>query len=105
MENNTGISTDKGEWVAYSEICQEARVLGIRHYIRQVQRRLWTDGLDQYSWKMVKAAADRADETSDDGQALAYILLGFYNITQPSHNAGFWKRLTAVSRKHLATAE
>jgi hypothetical protein len=105
MENNTNISKAKDEWNAYSEICQEARVLGIRHYIRQVQRRLWTDGLDQYSWEMVMAAANRADETPDDAQALAHILLGFYNITEPAHNHWAWIKLTDVSREFLATAK
>jgi hypothetical protein len=92
--NANGISTDSGEWGAYSAICSDARVDGgIAKYIQRVKNELWTDGLDRDSWSAVKDGAAHADIALSQGkkqEALEYILLAFNNVRNPSHNSWAW---------------
>ncbi|PQJ28885.1 hypothetical protein [Rubritalea profundi] len=93
---NEGISTDKGEWDKYAEICKDASAKGIRTYIQRCQSELWTDELDQGSWTLVKQAAVDAS-LKNDHDALLIILMGFSNISHPSHNSDQWGALQSLA--------
>lgn len=101
----SGISTDSGEWGAYSALCSDARVEGgIGKYVQRVRTDLWTDGLDRDSWTAVKNAAGQAEDALSRGkhkEALAYILLGFNNVRNPSHNSWAWDNCRNVGTTWL----
>jgi hypothetical protein len=103
VNNGIGKSGTKMQWNWYAQICVDARTKGIRHYIKQVLKQLRDDSKmdDDYSWHMVKVAARKGDETSDDAIALANVLGGFLIITQPSQDVWAWRKLKAVSNKYL----
>ncbi|SOE16786.1 hypothetical protein SAMN05877838_1668 [Hoeflea halophila] len=101
IDLNPGIHVDSGEWSAYSQVCQKGKIGGIETYISEALKVLWTTGLDQSSWADVKAAA-RSAQKMDGDDALQTILLGFFNIKSPSHNAGQWNDLMDIGRKYLA---
>jgi hypothetical protein len=103
IKSAAGISNDSEEWGAYSAICQDVIVSGdIRDYIKQVETKLWTTGLDRGSWGAVKAAARKAKSQKQDSDALAYILLGFFNVRDPSHNGWAWGGLQNIASKYLS---
>jgi hypothetical protein len=95
-----GITTDAGEWGRYSEICQDAKIKGIRTYIDRVINEIWTSGLDQGSWTAIHNAARNA-ANQNDADALQIILLGFYNVRRPSHNTDAWASLIEIANKYL----
>jgi len=99
-----GIRTDSGEWGLYSAICTESRIQGFSHYIGRVPSEIWTNGLDQDSWAAVKQAAayaSREYSQGHTGKALAYILLGFNNVRNPSHNDWAWSGLRDLGRQSM----
>lgn len=100
-ELNAGISTDEGEWDKYAEICRDASSSGIRTYIQRCSTELWTDGMDESSWAIVKQAAAAAAHQESDQDALNTILTGFFDITSPSQNAEQWAALSALTARHI----
>ena len=108
IQDTSGISTDSDEWGQFSKTCQDAKLKkSIRAYCDGVlkggtnTRPLWTSGLDQNSWAEVIRSARIASTQKSDADALQVVLLGFYNVRSPSHNAWAWDHLKGVAGKYL----
>ena len=114
--DTAGITTDSEEWGAYSKICQEMLITRdpLSQYslavtqTTQTTTKLWTTGLDQASWSAVIAPA-KQNKARQFGitavrahpEELQVLLLGFYNVRAPSHNAWAWDHLKAIATKYL----
>lgn len=93
-----GIGSDPGEWRAFAGAWSSAA--NIYDYASSASA-LWTSGLDQSSWTIVKTAAETAAKDPDEARALKTVLLAFTTITSPSHNSDQWAALSSESLELL----
>lgn len=83
-----GVTTDSDEWAKFGEICSDSAAKGIQNFAQRAGE-LWTDGLDQATWAAIQRAAMNA-RGKTDRDALISLLIGFFDIMSPSHNADRW---------------
>lgn len=98
-----GVTTDSDAWAKFGEICNDAAAAGIRRYIAR-SGELWTDGLDQSTWALIKDSATTAGGQNDH-DAFITILFGFLKIAGPSHNADQWTAIKSKAYDFLTNSD
>lgn len=97
IDTAAGVTTDAGEWRQLR--ANAVRAKGNYHPVPALDQfisdcgHLWTNGLDQESWRQTVGGMAVAARATDPYQRLHLMLDAFVHTNDPSHNAGQWSRI------------
>jgi hypothetical protein len=98
------VGSDTGEWSLFNQIADQAfnsfnmgKDAVLSNFLNRLKNELWVSSSDQYSWTVVKGAANAAVGQRQPVNQFLFFCSQLGKIEHPSHNDWAWARIVSYA--------